>query len=122
MFIVISPLSPDPLYKQVTDQVKDAVAEGVLAPGERLPSIREMAKALKISAITIKRAYADLEQEGVIVTRAGLGSFVAEVDREGMKQEKLEEIREEIDRIIKAGARFGITPADVARLVRERKE
>ncbi|MBN1886034.1 MAG: GntR family transcriptional regulator [Candidatus Krumholzibacteriota bacterium] len=122
MFIVISPLNPDPLYKQVTDQVKDAVADGTLAAGERLPSIREMARALRISAITIKRAYADLEGEGVIVTRAGLGSFVAEVSREGLRAEKLEEIRGEIGRIVKTGEKFGITPDDVIGILREHKE
>ncbi|HER43086.1 MAG TPA: GntR family transcriptional regulator [Candidatus Eisenbacteria bacterium] len=122
LFIVISPLNPDPLYKQVTDQVKDAVADGTLAAGERLPSIREMARALRISAITIKRAYADLEGEGVIVTRAGLGSFVAEVSREGLRAEKLEEIRGEIGRIVKTGEKFGITPDDVIGILREHKE
>ena len=61
MFIVVSPMNPDPMYKQVTDQIKHAIAAGDLAPETRLPSIREMSRELRISAITIKRAYADLE-------------------------------------------------------------
>ena len=73
MFIVISQSDPDPMHRQVTDQVKDAIAKGTLKTGEKLPSIREMSKELKISPITIKRSYRDLEQEGYIITRAGLG-------------------------------------------------
>ena len=68
MFIVISPLNPDPMYKQVTDQIKDAIADGTLKPEAKLPSIREMSRELKISEITIKRAYADLENDGFIIT------------------------------------------------------
>ena len=80
MFITLSPASPDPMYKQITDQVRDAIAAGELAAGEKLPSVREMSEALKTSAITVKRAYLDLENEGCIISRAGLGSFVAEVE------------------------------------------
>ena len=81
MFIVISPLNPEPMYKQVTDQVKDAIAAGTLKLEDKLPSIREMSKELKISMITIKRAYSDLESEGYIFTRPGLGSFVAGIGK-----------------------------------------
>ena len=70
MFIVVSPLNPDPMYKQVADQIKDAIATKVLKPESKLPSIREMSKELKISIITIKRAYADLEKEGYIYIRS----------------------------------------------------
>ena len=81
MFITLSPSHPDPLYRQVTDQIKDAIATGDLAPGDRLPSVRELSEAIDVSAITVKRAYQDLETDGYILTRAGLGSFVADVDR-----------------------------------------
>ena len=69
LFIVISPLNPDPMYRQITDQIKDAIAAGTLKPETKLPSIREISKELKISMITTKRAYADLENEGYILTR-----------------------------------------------------
>ena len=117
MFLVISPQNPDPLYKQVMDQLKDAVAGGSLKPGERLPSIREMAKELNISEITIKRAYTDLEAEGFIYTRAGLGSFVADMDRDRLRQDKLHEIREELRRVLLTARRFGIKPNEVASLL-----
>jgi GntR family transcriptional regulator len=119
LFIVISPANPDPLYKQVTDQIKDAIAAGTLQPETRLPSIREMANELKISAITIKRAYSDLESEGFIFTRSGLGSFVADVNREKIRNEKLSEIRTDINKIIKTAEKFGISADDVVRIIKE---
>jgi len=122
IFLVISPQSPDPLYKQVMDQIKDGVAGGVLKPGERLPSIREMAKELNISEITIKRAYTDLEAEGFLYTRAGLGSFVADVDQDRLRQAKLREIREELRRVLLTARRFGIKPDEVAALLDGLKE
>ncbi len=119
MFIALSPGHPDPMYKQVTDQIKDAVASGELAPGERLPSVREMSEALKVSAITIKRAYFDLETEGYIMTRAGLGSFVAPVERDAMRRRKLDELRGEVARIVRTAAKFGITVDDIVELARQ---
>ena len=120
MFIVLSPLNPDPMYKQVTDQIKDAIAGGTLKPEEKLPSIREMTKELGISEITVKRAYADLEHEGYIFTRSGLGSFVADVSREKMKSEKLAEIRQEFIRIIKSGEKFNISADDIIAAIKEK--
>ena len=119
MFIVLSPGNPDPMYKQVTDQIKDAIASGDLKPNEKLPSIREMAKALDISVITIKRAYLDLESEGYILTRAGLGSFVADINRENLRHGKLAEFKTELIRMVRTGKKFGISKDDVVRLVGE---
>lgn len=120
MFIVVSPLNPDPMYKQVTDQIKDAIAGGTLKPEDKLPSIREMTRELGISEITIKRAYADLELEGYIFTRAGLGSFVADVNKEKMKQAKMEEIRQELTRILKSGEKFDISADDIIEAIRKK--
>ncbi|OGD23185.1 MAG: hypothetical protein A2Y69_09745 [Candidatus Aminicenantes bacterium RBG_13_59_9] len=122
MFIVLSPSSPDPMYKQVTEQVKNAIASGDLKPGEKLPSVRELAEGLKISGITIKRAYLDLEIEGYIFTRAGLGSFVADIDREKLRREKLTEFRAALSGILATGAKFGIKAEDLVRLLREIQE
>jgi GntR family transcriptional regulator len=113
MFIVISPQNPDPMYKQVTDQIKDAIASGTLKPETKLPSIREMAQELKISMITIKRAYADLETKGYILTRSGLGSYVADINRDKLREEKLAEIRIEIKKILNAAARYDISADDI---------
>jgi GntR family transcriptional regulator len=119
MFIVISPLNPEPMYKQVTDQVKDAIAAGTLKLEDKLPSIREMSKELKISMITIKRAYADLESEGYIFTRPGLGSFVADIGKEKLREEKLTEITREVRRILTTGEKVNISADDVISIVRE---
>jgi GntR family transcriptional regulator len=122
LFIVISPSNPDPMHRQVSDQIKDAIAKGLLEPGEKLPSIREMSKELSISPITIKRSYRDLEQEGYITTRAGLGSFVADVDFGRLRGEKAGEIREELTRIVKKAAGFGIPPEELAVMIRKIQE
>ena len=121
MFIVVSPLNPDPMYKQVTDQIKDAVASGILKSEEKLPSIREMTRELGISEITIKRAYADLEHEGYIFTRSGLGSFVADISKEKMRNEKLTEIRQELTRILKSGEKFDISANDIIEAIRKKE-
>ena len=118
LFIVVSPLNPDPMYKQVTDQIKDAIAGGILKQEEKLPSIREMARELGISEITIKRAYADLEHEGYIFTRSGLGSFVGDVSRGKMKSEKMEEIRQKLTEILKSGEKFGISADDIIQAIK----
>lgn len=120
IFIVVSPLNPDPMYKQVTDQIKNAIADGILKPEEKLPSIREMTRELGISEITIKRAYADLEHEGYIFTRSGLGSFVADVNKERMRNEKLEEIRQELAKILKSGEKFDISADDIINTIQKK--
>ena len=122
MFIALSQSNPDPMYKQVTDQVKNAIASGDLKPGDKLPSVRELAEGLKTSAITIKRAYLDLETEGYILTRAGLGSFVTEIDRGKLRLEKLAEYRAAIAGILATGTKFGIKSEDLVRLIREIQE
>jgi len=122
LFIVLSPSNPDPMYRQVTDQIKNSIASGDLKPGDKLPSIRELSEGLKISAITIKRAYLDLENEGYILTRAGLGSFVAEIDRARLRSEKLGEFRTLLSGILATGAKFGIKADDLVQLIRQIQE
>ena len=122
LFIVVSPLNPDPMYKQITDQIKDAIASGQLQPETRLPSIREMAKELKISAITIKRAYSDLEKEGYIYARSGLGSYVAGINKDRLRKEKLKEIKGDLKKILKTAEKFDISEKEIIDLIRTDKE
>lgn len=75
--IVISQSDSRPMYLQIVEQVKQRVAVGDWAPGDEIPSIRQLAVALRVSVITVKRAYLELEREGVILTQHGKGSFVA---------------------------------------------
>jgi len=110
------------MYKQITDQIKDAIASGFITPEEKLPSIREMSKELKISMITIKRAYADLENEGYIITRSGLGSYVANINKQTLREEKITEIRKDIAKILQTSQKFGISANDIIGLLTDRKE
>lgn len=76
----ISQIDARPMYLQILEQIRERIAVGDWPPGRELPSIRGLAAELRVSVITVKRAYLDLESEGVIVTRQGKGSFVADVD------------------------------------------
>ncbi|MCK5057039.1 MAG: GntR family transcriptional regulator [Candidatus Aminicenantes bacterium] len=122
MFIVVSHQNPEPMYKQVTDQIKDAIVSGALKPNDKLPSIRSISLELNISIITIKRAYTDLEKEGYIYTRSGLGSFVADLNREKMRSEKLEEFRRELKNIVLKAKKFNIPAEDILKIIHEIQE
>jgi len=84
MDIIISQMNAMPIYEQITQQIKLAMKNGELTAGEPLPSIRQLANDLGVSAITTKRAYAELEAEGLITTVSGRGSFVAERNGEAL--------------------------------------
>ncbi|NSW52831.1 MAG: GntR family transcriptional regulator [Anaerolineae bacterium] len=117
MLIVISYTNPEPIFRQIMEQIKIAIASGDLKEEEKLPSIREMAQELKVSVITVKRAYTDLETEGWLVTRPGLGSFVARVSRSDLKEEKRNEIKKVLLDIVDTAAQYGITAEEVAGLL-----
>lgn len=89
MDIIISNSSDKPIYDQIASQIKSMIMNGVLKEGEALPSIRLMAKELRVSVITTKRAYTDLERDGFIETVKGKGSFVASKNMEFIKEEQL---------------------------------
>ncbi len=122
MFITLSNTNPDPLYKQIKDQIVHAIVTGELKEDELLPSIRTMANELKISVITVKRAYSDLESEGYIVTRPGLGSFVTPINKDNLRDEKLSEIREKLKEIADEARRYYIEIDDVIKILEEIKE
>lgn len=92
MEIVISNSSGKPIYEQIADQLRAAVLAGELTPGEQLPSIRSLATSLRISAITTKRAYAELETQGILETVPGKGCFVAGVDPGLLREEQLRRV------------------------------
>ncbi len=119
MFIVISHTNPDPMYKQVEDQIKNAIADGSVKTGTQLPSVRNLVSELKISSITVKKAYANLENDGFLLTRAGLGTFVADIDHKKLKEEKMEEIREEIKKILKSGEKYSISSGEIIDLIKQ---
>lgn len=94
MNILISNSDGRPIYEQISAQIKNQVLAGTLEAGEALPSIRLLAKELRISVITTKRAYEELEQDGFIETIPGKGSFVAEKNTEFIKEEQLRRVEE----------------------------
>ena len=111
--INISQTDARPMYLQIMEQIRARVAAGDWAPGKELPSIRALAAALNVSVITIKRAYLDLETEGVIVTRHGKGSFVADVN--GLAGELQEaRLEEHLVAAAEIGQQLGLTPDDLA--------
>lgn len=92
MNIIISNSSNKPIYEQITDQVKNLILSGELVTGDALPSMRLLAKELRISVITTKRAYEELEREGFIETVTGKGSFVADKNPDLLREEHLKRI------------------------------
>lgn len=100
MEIVLSNSSDKPIYEQIAAQIRDAVAAGELAAGEQLPSIRALAAQLRISAITTKRAYQDLETQGYVTTIPGKGCFVAEQNLDLLREERLRRVEASLARAV----------------------
>ncbi len=106
MNILISNSSEKPIYEQITSQMKQAIITGELEAGSLLPSMRMLAKELRISVITTKRAYEDLERDGFIYTVIGKGSYVADKNMEFVKEEQLRIVEEHLSKAV-AGAKAG---------------
>ena len=111
--IIISNNSGKPIYEQITQQVKAAVMKGELSPGDPLPSMRVLAKELRISVITTKRAYEDLEREGFLVSVVGKGSFVASQDPALLREARLREVEEHLERAVEAARTGGIALSEL---------
>lgn len=109
MDIIISNTNGKPIYEQITVQIKGMIMNGTLDQGDALPSIRLLAKELRISVITTKRAYDDLEKEGFIVTIPGKGSFVSEKNTEFVREEQLRKVEEHIQYAVEYGKTSGIS-------------
>lgn len=116
MEIIISNASSKPIYEQITDSIKAAILSGELAEGEQLPSIRALANSLRVSAITTKRAYADLEAAGFIETVQGKGSFVAGGNAELIREEQLRQVEAHMARAIDAGRAMGLTDTELTEM------
>ncbi|MBQ9165780.1 MAG: GntR family transcriptional regulator [Oscillospiraceae bacterium] len=113
MNLMISNSSGQPIYEQIYSQIKQLIVSGSLAADEALPSIRLLAKDLRISVITTKRAYEELEREGFINTVPGKGSFVAPRNAELVREENLRKIEEHMDAIARLAAGCGLTNQDL---------
>ena len=101
MNIIISNSSGRPIYEQITSQLKQLILTGELKPHDMLPSMRLLAKELRISVITTKRAYENLEKDGFIYTLVGKGSFVADTDRELLREEHLKQVEDHLEMAVR---------------------
>ena len=117
MNIIISNSSEKPIYEQITGQVKNMIMSGQLKEGMPLPSMRTLARELRISVITTKRAYEDLERDGFITTMVGKGSFVKAADTRLIREEKLKEIEELLTRTVEIAEQSGIARTEVEEIL-----
>lgn len=116
--LVISQSDGRPMYLQIMEQIRQRIAVGDWVPGKEIPSIRQLAVMLRVSVITVKRAYLELERNGIIVTQQGKGSIVAADPGLGAKLYD-QELAKHIDRVAQLGELLGLTPKELASRVRE---
>lgn len=118
MDIIISNSSGKPIYEQIADQVKEQIMAGALAAGDALPSMRLLAKELRISVITTKRAYDELEADGFLYTVAGKGCFVAEKNLDLIREQKLKELEDHLDAAVELAAQCGVSAPELMEMLR----
>ena len=117
LYILIDNKSSAPIYEQIYSQIKAQIISGTLKEDEALPSIRSLAKDLRISVITTKRAYEELEKEGFIYTVAGKGCFVASKNTELLREEYLKKIEEHLAEIAKLAAACNLKKEDILEML-----
>ncbi|MFD1955624.1 GntR family transcriptional regulator [Paenibacillus thailandensis] len=120
--IHINEQSAEPLYYQIEVQLRALIVSGQLAEGTLLPSIRELAQALKCSVITVRRVYQDLESEGLLRTRQGTGTYIAKVDQEERDRFRLMEVAQAFEAAIETGIRLQCTKEELTAAFREALE
>ncbi len=118
MNIIINNSSIQPIYEQICAQIKESVMKGALKPGTILPSVRNLSKELRISALTVKKAYDALEQQGFVVTIHGKGSIIADVNPNMAQEEKQKEIEKKIEQAIRLARENGMSKEDISELFR----
>lgn len=116
MKIIINTSSMVPIYEQIIDQIKTMIRKQELKQNDQLPSVRALSKKLKISALTVKKAYDELEREGFTVTIHGKGSYVTAANTELMMKEQKKEVEQDLEQAILKGRRFGISDEDIKTL------
>ena len=118
MELVIRNTTNQPIYDQIYSQIKAQIIAGKLSPGEALPSIRALAKDLRISVITTKRAYDELEADGFLFTVAGKGCYVAEKNLDLIREQKLKELEDHLDAAVELAAQCGVSSAQLQEMLR----
>lgn len=120
--IVVSNTSGVPIYEQIAKAIKNDILSGELKENSSLPSIRSLASELRVSVITTKRAYEELERDGFIYTLPGKGSYVAEQNKELLMEEKLREIEEKFSEAIDIANSIGLDFEELVRMLKTLKE
>ncbi|MFC6457007.1 GntR family transcriptional regulator [Paenibacillus vulneris] len=115
--IIISNVSDPPIYQQIKGQIKDAILRGELAEGEPLPSIRALANDLRVSVLTTRRVYDELEAEGFITTKAGKGSYVAQGNLELLRESKRRMVEEKLTEAWNAARSLGISKSELYQMM-----
>ena len=118
MEILISNASGKPIYDQIASQIKNRIISGLLAQGDALPSMRQLAQELRISVITTKRAYEALERDGFIETFPGKGSFVARKNMEFIREEQLKKMEGLLQQAVELAQGSGISQEELLELLR----
>lgn len=113
MQIILQNTSGKPIYEQITEQMKAQILSGVIPAGEQLPSIRTLAKDLRVSVITTKRAYEELEREGFVETMQGRGTYVSHQDTEQVREEHLRRIEQKLLEAVEIAKSAGISEQEV---------
>ena len=113
MNIIIAHSSMVPIYEQIIAQIKAAVLSGELGPDDALPSVRALSKELKISALTVKKAYDRLEEEGCIVTVHGKGSFVSSSGTDLLAEERRKDVEADLEKAVQKGRQYGMSDREI---------
>ena len=116
MFDSIDPRSPTPLYEQIAARVRVAVAAGELGPGDALPSVRSLARELRVNPATVVQAYRDLALDGFVEMRHGQGTFIQDVPTFLRDEERVAHAEKLVRKMLQAGARLGIDAEDLMRV------
>ncbi|MBD5465728.1 MAG: GntR family transcriptional regulator [Lachnospiraceae bacterium] len=116
MKIIVNNSSMIPIYEQIIDQIKAMIINGELHENDILPSVRSLSKDLKISALTVKKAYDNLEEEGFTVTVHGKGTYVAAANKELMIEEQKKEVEADFEMAIQKGRRCGLSEEEIREL------
>ena len=117
MRVLISNASPDPIYDQIARQIRAQILAGELEEGEPLPSIRKLAHELQISVITTKRAYEELDREGLIDTVAGKGTYVAAQNPELLRERRLKSVEEKLGEAVEEARSLGVDRSKVEEML-----
>lgn len=119
MLIDLDPKDPRPVYRQIADEVRRCISVGVLKPGEALPAVRRLAGELKVNANTVQHAYRQLELDGTVLVKRGLGTFVSPTVKEPSKARQATVARQIAERALREAFRHGLLASDLIAAMQE---